>query len=54
MLLTLEFNRCAGYVRVYTEELNKQRRRELEAIKAAELRQVKYVIQLYNLEVICP
>lgn len=31
---------CTGYVRVYTEELNKQRKRELEDIKAAELRKV--------------
>jgi len=35
-----------GYVRVYTEELNKQRRRELEAIKEAELRKVREAMGL--------
>jgi Leucine-rich repeat (LRR) protein len=35
-----------GYVRVYTEELNKQRKRELEAIKAEELRKVRMAMGL--------
>ena len=35
-----------GYVRAYTEELNKQRKRELEAIKTAELRKVREAMGL--------
>jgi Leucine-rich repeat (LRR) protein len=35
-----------GYVRVYTEELNKQRKRELEAIKAEELRKIRIAMGL--------